>query len=54
MLCLSLLLVDLHRIMCFACLMLLVDLHRCMYSHNKSCVHVKHVPFMDMCSIEPK
>jgi len=28
---LSLLLVDLHMSMCFACLVLLVDLHRCMY-----------------------
>ena len=53
-LCLSLLLVDLHRNMCFACLVLLVDLYRCMYSHSKSCVCAKHVPFMDRCSIEPK
>ena len=53
-LCLSLLLVDLHRNMCFACLLLLVDLYRCMYSHSKSCVCAKHVPCMDRCSIEPK
>ena len=36
------------------CVVLLVDLHRYMYSHNKSCVCVKHVPIMDRCSIEPK
>ena len=51
---LSLLLVDLHRNMCFTCLVLLMDLHRYMYSHSKSCVCAKHVPFTDKCSIEPK
>ena len=50
-LCLFLLLVDLNRTMCFVCLVLLVDLHRCMYSHNKSCVCVNHIPFMGKCAL---
>ena len=38
----------------FCCVVLVMDLDRYMYSHNKSCVCIKHVPIMDMCSIEPK